>query len=154
MFVHKSGRFISFFFFILSTVWFPIVSFDQTLSSTAGWCKLTWWTLWCAVGAGYEGNLTRAFVSTLLLVEKVSELGWFLYLTFSLDRKHSISSGGQLLPQHEKDPDPTSVSCGWGGSWHPSGPKARIHQSSSSPEPRGISSAVPSTWPSPQLLPL
>ena len=36
-----------FFFFFLSTAWFLISSFDQTLSSTVGWYinKFTWWFL-------------------------------------------------------------------------------------------------------------
>ena len=48
MSVYKLGRLVSFFFFFfLSTAWFLISSFDQTLSSTVGWYinKFTWWVL-------------------------------------------------------------------------------------------------------------
>lgn len=99
VFVHKLGGFISF-IFLLSTVWFVRVSFDQT--STQQLVDANWHGEFLgAEGAGCVVSPARAFASnSVLLVENVWA-GMISLHDFFLDQKHSVSSG-QWLPQHEK----------------------------------------------------
>ena len=115
MFVHELGGPISFIFFP-STAWFLIASFDQTLSSTAGWCKFIWWVLRSRNGVLREQDMRAAELGhlPLLFFLLTRSLSWGDFSTwlFCLTWNTEPLLVNCLHNLREK-PHTKTASCGW-----------------------------------------